>query len=144
MWLVYALIAAMIWGLNYTLEERVFKFQISPLTLLAAQGWLSAFIFTGLSYAFHLKRDLVTLTSGRVEILYFFILALITVVAGNFFIAISIQAKNAVFAALVEESYPLFTILFGYLLFKESHLTTPVIVGGFLIMIGVIIMTLAE
>src|ERR1700722_2172834 len=141
MWLAYALIAAVIWGLNYTLEERVFKFQISPLTLLAGQAWLAAFLFTGLACIFNLKRDVVTLITHRADALYLFLIAVVVAAAGNFFIAISIQAKNATFAALIEESYPLFTVLFTFLLFKENYLTPGVIMGGALIIAGVVIIT---
>ena len=140
MWLIYALMAAVTWGLNYVLDERVFKSQISPFTLLAAQSWAAAIIFTLLTLMYRVKQDVAVLTTNR-NVLYIGIAALLSATAGNLFIALSIQAKNATFAALIEESYPLFTILFGYLLFKENYLTPGVAIGALMIIIGVGVIT---
>jgi len=143
MWLIYALMAAITWGLNYSLDEKIFKHQISPLTLLAAQAWAGAILFTGLAYVFRLKEDVATISQNR-TIQYILLAGLAAATLGNFFIAISIQAKNATFAALIEESYPLFTILFSFLLFKDNYLTPGVIIGGGLIIMGVGVISLLK
>lgn len=143
MWLIYALLAAIIWGLNYTLDERIFKSSISPLTLLAMQAWAAAIIFTTLAGLSSLKNDLTIITTHRF-VFYIILAALFTATAGNFFIAISIQAKNATLAALIEESYPIFTILFGFLLFKQNYLSPSVLIGGSLIILGVGVISLMK
>lgn len=143
MWLIYALFAAITWGLNYALDERVFKSNVSPLTLLALQAWAAAIIFTILATATSFKNDLTMISTNRI-LLYTTLAALLSAATGNFFIAVSIQAKNATFAALIEESYPLFTILFTFLLFKQNYLSPNVIIGGSLIMIGVAVISLMK
>jgi drug/metabolite transporter (DMT)-like permease len=55
----------------------------------------------------------------------------------NVLVALSIQSKNATLASLIEISYPLFIILFAWLLFREHAINLSVVVGGGLIMIGV-------
>lgn len=52
-------------------------------------------------------------------------------------IGLSIHSKNATSAALIEISYPLFTVAFAALLFRQNHLSLGVIVGGLLIFSGV-------
>jgi drug/metabolite transporter (DMT)-like permease len=136
MWLVYALLAAIIWGLSYALDERVFKYHLSPLTLLACISLGGGIIFSILAYFFKLKADVSLLFHDR-KALWILLAAVATANIGSFFITISIQAKNATLAALVELSYPLFTILFSLLIFKVNYFTPKVIIGGLLIMIGV-------
>lgn len=61
----------------------------------------------------------------------------------NLFIVYSIQVKDATAAGIVELIYPLFTILFTWLLFRENHITAPVILGGGLIFAGVLLISQA-
>ena len=39
-------------------------------------------------------------------------------------------------ASLIEITYPLFVVIFAYLLFRQLHLTSSVIIGGLMIMTG--------
>jgi len=141
MWLIIAAAAAVVWGLNYSLDEKIFELQVSPATLLAFQAWLGAFLFTILSYFTTGKTDLAILSSNRTA-LWLTIASVIAVTTGIYLIAASIQAKNATLASLVEQTYPLFTVLFTYLLFHVHHLTRNVIIGGVMILIGAVIIAL--
>ena len=49
---------------------------------------------------------------------------------------LSIDGKNATMAGLIEISYPIFIVLFTWLLFREMHLTWTSALGGLLIMAG--------
>ena len=142
-WLVYALMASITWGLNYALDEKVFKSHISPLTLLAGQAWVSALVFSILCYVSNFKTDFAVLTKNKTT-LYIVIASFLTAMVGNYFIAISIQAKSATLAAFVEESYPLFTLLFTFLLFKQNDLSIPVVIGGSLILAGIAVISFAK
>lgn len=44
---------------------------------------------------------------------------------------------NATYVSLIEISYPIFVILFGYLFFKVNHFNMPVIIGTLLVMLGI-------
>lgn len=138
MWLIIAAAAAVIWGLNYSLDEKIFQLQVSPLTLLAFQCWLGALVFSVLSFITTGKTDLTILSTNRTA-LWLSIASIIAVNAGIYLIAASIQAKNATLASLVEQTYPIFTVFFTYVLFNVSHLTRNVVIGGVLILLGAII-----
>lgn len=60
-------------------------------------------------------------------------------VAAEICISLSIAAKNASLAGLIEISYPIFIILFSILLFQENPLNLAVVIGGALIFAGVAI-----
>lgn len=138
MWLIYALAAACIWGIDYVLCDRIFKYKISPVSLLTAQLLFGLLIFSVISYRTQLKHDMLIILSNP-SLLWLMVFATITFNLGNLLIFLSIQAKNATIAALIELSYPIFTVLFAWLLFSENNLSTSVLIGGSLIFLGIII-----
>ncbi len=140
MWLLYALSASLLWGLNYSLNERVFQGKVGPSTLLIFQGLATALVALILGFP-KLAGDMRTLAQDRTT-LYVALGALLTCGLGNLLISLSIQAKNATLAGLVELSYPIFTVLFTYLLFHQLHLTPMVVAGGVLILIGIVLVSL--
>lgn len=141
MWLIIATLAAIVWGLNYALDEEIFKSQVSPMTLLAFQAWLGAIVFTLLSFFSTGKSDLMLISSNR-AIMWMVIASVLAATLGVYFIAASIQAKNATFAALIEQTYPVFTVMFSYFLFHANYLTKNVIIGGIFIVIGSVVIAL--
>jgi drug/metabolite transporter (DMT)-like permease len=58
-------------------------------------------------------------------------------VGANIFILLATKSKNATMAAMVEITYPLFTALFAWLLFKEVQVNAGTAAGAFLILSGV-------
>lgn len=140
MWLLFALLAAIFWGLNYSLAERVLQ-HLSIFTLLALEMLLGTIIFSILACFTNLKKDLHTLVTEP-KLLWLTLAEIIIVTLASYLIVISIKAKNATAAGLVELIYPLFTILFTWLLFHENQANSSVIVGGGLIFIGVLILAL--
>jgi drug/metabolite transporter (DMT)-like permease len=129
----------MLWGLNYSLNERVFQGKVQPATLLIFQGLASMLIALCVGFP-HVAQDLKTVQQDR-STLYVAVGALLTYGLGNLLISLSIQAKNATLAGLVELSYPIFTVLFTYLLFRQLHLNSSVIAGGVLILIGIVLVS---
>lgn len=144
MWLVYAIAAAIIWGLSYTLDGKILENGISPLVLLAAQCMFGAIVFTTLSYFYSSPNLWSTLTAKNNNNLWLFICTVIVVNLGSFLIVLSMQAKNSTVAALIELAYPLFTILFTFLLFKENYLNKVTAIGGSLVLLGVMIIAFGE
>ena len=51
----------------------------------------------------------------------------------------SIEAKNATVASLIEVTYPLFTAFFAWALFRQTTLNAATIIGGLFIFAGVLI-----
>lgn len=141
MWFIYAILAAILWGLHYSLCEKI-GYRISLLTLLALEMILGAILMGGYAYFTTLKTDVATLwTSPSLMRLTGF--ELIIVVLANVAIVLSIQSKNATTSGLIELSYPLFTILFTWVLFNVHHLNLATVIGSILIALGVVCVGLA-
>lgn len=142
MWLIYAISASVVWGLDYALGEKIFRSKIAPTTLLFFQllFGIIAFLIIGIRNS-QLKQD-VSILMANTQTLGWVLVALLTFNAGNLLIFLSIQSKNATIAGLIELSYPIFTVLFSWLLFNENHLTPSLIIGSLFIFIGVFIIGL--
>lgn len=139
MWIIYALLAAILWGLNYSLSERILN-SISPVTLLALEMTTGGILFAIVANFTSLKQDWKTLMVEP-NLFWITLLEVIVVIIASFCIVVSVHAKNATAAGIIELIYPLFIILFSWLLFGENHVNTSVIVGGILIFIGVLLIS---
>lgn len=138
MWLTWAIGAAVLWGLTYVLMERLFQ-SISIVTLLLITSVLACGVFLPFAWLHgELTRDLKTiwLTPSLLRTLLAYS---VVWVAAEICISVSIAAKNASLAGLIEITYPIFIILFSIVLFQENPLNLPVVIGGALIFAGVAI-----
>ncbi|MBV9575345.1 MAG: DMT family transporter [Gammaproteobacteria bacterium] len=141
MWILYALLAAILWGLNYSLAEKILH-SISPITLLSIEMFFGAILFFIISYFTHFKTDFHTLLT-QTNILILTLVEVAVILLASYFIVKSINSKDATVAGIIEIIYPLFTVLFTWLLFGENHINLPVIIGGSLILVGVAIISFA-
>lgn len=137
-----AVLASVLWGLTYCLDERVLSslsvFKLYFLhclcgmliagVILLAQGASPAGLF-----AIDTAKSSLPLVG----------LTLITATTAALSILGSIQLLGANKSAVLEISYPLFVALFSVLLFK-GQLQLPVVVGGIFIFIGSAIIVLAK
>lgn len=143
MWLLYAVISAIIWGVDYSVGEEILNKKISPITLLAFQtvfGGIFLFIFDYFFINSNLKRE-VALIWHNTTLLWLLFWAIITFNAANLLIFLSIKEKNAMWTGLIELSYPIFILLSGWLLFQKNRFSWPVASGGILILLGAFITT---
>ena len=60
----------------------------------------------------------------------------LTSLLGAVLLYISIAGKNATLASLIEITYPVFVAFFAYLIFRQIHLNTSVVVGGLMVIAG--------
>lgn len=133
-WYITAIGAALVWGVHYPLVDHALK-KISLVSVLL----LTALPIVILAFFFHrsLAADYVVWaaldTGPRVKVLA---LALTSLV-GSVLLFLSIAGKNATLASLIEISYPVFVAMFAWLLFREIHVNTSVILGGLLVFAGV-------
>lgn len=141
MWLVYAILAAVFWGLHYSIAEKLFQ-HVYPVTILAIEMLFGSLLFFIVAYFSHLKIDVHTMLT-QPHVLRLVITEILVLVMASFFIVISIESKNATVAAFVEVMYPLFTMGFTWLIFHEHHLNASVLVGGAFISVGVFIISFA-
>jgi len=139
---VLAVVAAVLWGLTYCLDERVLSslsvFKLYFLHCLC--GMLVAGVILLLQGAS--PADLVSIDTSKSS-LPLVGLTLITATAAALSILGSIQLLGANKSAVLEISYPLFVALFSVLLF-QGQLQLPVVLGGIFIFIGSAIIVLAN
>ncbi|MHB1142983.1 MAG: EamA family transporter [Sulfuricaulis sp.] len=133
-WYVTAIGAALVWGVHYPLVDHALK-KLSLVSVLL----LTALPIVVLALFFHrtLAADYAvwtTLDTGpRIRVLALALTSLL----GSVLLFLSIASKNATLASLIEISYPVFVALFAWLLFRELHINTSVIIGGLLVFAGV-------
>lgn len=135
MWFAYALLAAVLWGFDYAIAERVFK-HISPLSFLAIQLTVCGLVLLLVALATGtLQKDASVLLASRRTMA---LLALNIVLFGVAVVLIctAIQAKNATLSGLIEMSYPIFVALASWLVFRENQISLSVVIGGALIFAG--------
>lgn len=137
MWLIYALGAAILWGINYSVSGRVMERGISPFTLFLLDlvfGFLTIGGFVLLSG----KSRLVAAEMRTLGPNWPLLLVVMTcVTAAGLLSFMAIGARNATLASLIEISYPFFVAFFAWLFFREVQFNLPTILGGFMIMGGV-------
>jgi len=137
MWIVYALAAAIIWGVSYAASGRVIERGMTPLvffflyTLFGAAAAAAALAVTGKTGT--LFSEFRSLGPDWVWLL----VAIVSSAAGGLLIYIAIGAKNATLASLIEISYPFFVALFAWLFFRDIQFNWQTLIGGLLILGGV-------
>ncbi len=141
MWILLALGASLFWGMTYAINEQVYK-HISVLSSLAITLTVSGILvgIAALSLGM-LGRDFATLASAP-KVLSLVLAGIAVLTIAELFIGFSITEKNATLVGLIEISYPIFILLFSYLLFKENNLTVATAIGGVLMFAGVAVIYL--
>ena len=136
MWLVFAGLASMFWGMSYAISEQIYR-HVSIYTVMAidcfilAVGFFLGGILTGV-----IGTDLHVISTSP-KVLWLLVAGVIVFGIAELCIALSITTKSATLAGLIEISYPLFIALFAYLFFKESNVNWGIAAGGLLIFCGV-------
>lgn len=136
LWFWYALGSAFLWGLGYTIVEKVLREGVSIHLVMIIESTILLLFFIGTFYLHgNIQKNLEFLKSGRIVGLIIFISLLFCF--GNLFIYQALLLKNAAYANLVEISFPFFTIIFSVFLLKNFEMTLPAVIGGMLILSGV-------
>jgi drug/metabolite transporter (DMT)-like permease len=144
MWIVYALSAAIIWGMSYAASGRVIDRGLSPLgffffyALFGALASGSVLLLTGKAAA----------VGGEIRGLgtdwTWFLFSVVTSAAGALLIYMAIGEKNATLASLIEISYPLFVAIFAWVFFREVQFNFATAVGAAMILGGVSVIFLSN
>ena len=135
MWFYFALSASILWGLNYALYEKLLQ-HISYHMLLGVNMTVSAIMMFILAGRSGLKHDWMVLTQNK-NLMVLIAMTITTYMLANSCISQAIQLKNnAAVVASIESIYPIFTLIFTYLVFRNNHFTMNTLVGIFCIAIG--------
>lgn len=135
-WYVFALGAAVVWGLHYPLIDHALK-RVSMVSVFTLT--LLPLLIVVPLYHKQLATDWAVVQSMDWPTRLPILAIVVTSTAGALLLIASIAGKNATLAALIEISYPVFVVLFAWLLFGEYHLTARVLLGAGLIIAGVLL-----
>lgn len=141
-WALFAIGASCFWGLAYAMIGRVVGAGVSASFILAFVG-----IITLPTYLFNLARSGTFKTNmdmmvAHKELLLMMVVQGFALLIGQYLIYHAVSLKNATSAAIVEISYPLFTCLLTWLIFRDLQLTWPIAIGGLLIFSGAALIVL--
>ncbi len=124
--------AALTWGLIYALDQKILK-TVSPLTLLFIDAVVTVIVFLPI---FLLRKNAFQEVTrlGRTDVALILITVLLTILA-DVLILQGVKHLSASTASMIEISYPIFVVLFSFLLFRTT-VSIPVLFGGLLIFAG--------
>lgn len=144
MWLLYALLAALLWGVSYAAAGRVLGRGLSSVSFYTCYLVFGAIVVGGFfalsGRAARFTDDFRTLGTDWIWLL----VAVMTAPAAGLLIFTAIGEKNAPVASLIEISYPLAAAFFTWLFFRESHLNLQTMVGAALIYTGIVVVALGN
>lgn len=132
-------VASMCYGLSYILLEKTLGIHINPASFMVLSLMCNIVAILALVFWKGESMDFSqVMQSGWVVSMVF--IAAVAPTLGWVITIYSIKNMSALYTALAETSYPLFTLAFGLLLFgiKTPNITT--LAGGFLILAGAAIM----
>lgn len=132
-WFVLSMSAAIMWGLQYVLLQRSLETLSAPQALFII--WAIGSVVLGFICYFNGELTGIVDKAKTVPLWAFGGMIFIGITA-NLAILKSVQMSNAALAAVIEISYPVFTVFFAWLLLGHQAFTWSFILGGSLIMIG--------
>jgi drug/metabolite transporter (DMT)-like permease len=132
-WYIPAIGAAVVWGVHYPLIDfamkRISIYGVLLLTVIPIFFLMPLFLreLAG-------DVDVFKTLPGKEQ--WFILVVPLTSTAGAVLLYLSINGKNASLASLIEITYPVFVVIFAYLLFRQIHVNLSVISGGLMILAG--------
>lgn len=114
---LYALGAAVTWGLVYAIDQKILS-GIAPISLLFINSILAAIIMLPF-ILFGNSGIKETLFSAKTNWLLI-VLSIALATLANFLIFSGIKNMNASTASMIEIAYPFFVVLFSYILFRST------------------------
>lgn len=137
-WFYAALASAIIWGFSYALGEKILKGSaITPAFLMTITGIIYAAGSIALAMALGQFKTGWNAVLADHKLFFNILIVAVSYVIGAWLIYLSISLKDATLANLIEVSYPIFTAIFAYILYRESQLNYWTGMGGVLILAGI-------
>ena len=135
-WALFALSAAIFWGLAYTMSGKVIQSGVSTPFILGFVALVTLPVYiTALIRTESFRPSLEIILNHKILIL-FMIMQAAALIIGQYLIYAAILQKNVTYAAVLEISYPVFVCLFTWLLFKDLQMSWNIAIGGMLIFAG--------
>lgn len=130
---LFTIMAATIWGLTYALRPKTATF-IPPL----AMSFISGIVYTIVAGSILAMKGQISTVVADSKSLGIAVFSSVIALLGSWLIYSAIDKLNPTSVVMVEISYPLFTALFCWILYRQT-LSWPVVVGGLLIFSGSVV-----
>ncbi|MDH4469686.1 MAG: EamA family transporter [Verrucomicrobiae bacterium] len=139
-WTIFAIAASLLWGSSYAASGPILRSRVTPSAFFFCYSLVGVLV-AGLVLFFGNKGTSILSQIRELEPRYagWFLFSLLTASLGAWMTYQAVGAKNASLAAMIEISYPLFVVIFTWLFFQEIQLNWMTFVGGFLVILGVMI-----
>lgn len=136
-WFWLALGAAALWGFSYTINQVTLK-HFSAIELLLFESFV-VFSIAAIYFVWRGDFHVFMHKLANPKQLALIILSSFVYIVASLLILKSISASNAALAAIIESCYPIFTVIFAFILFGEIQLNLISALGYLLILCGIII-----
>lgn len=135
-WFLYAIGASLMWGISYVLTERILKDTLALPFFLLLQSALGFIIYAvAIYFTGGLKPGLGAIQKEPQSFSIVFLISVLFCL-GTYFLFAAIQLKNASLVSLVEITYPIFVVLFAWLLFRDIQINLYQFLGGLMVLLG--------
>lgn len=134
LWLWLALGASVLWGFSYALSENLLKQGVSASLILFTYTVFGIFGYGLYMYFFVPNPTAPIQQTGWWPL----VLIACSYMVANFMVFTSVSlVGSATLTSLIEISYPLFTALFVWILYKQNSLNGYTLLGALLMAVGV-------
>ncbi len=140
MWFWYAISASILWGLNYVGTQYLLRY-LTSFEILFLESLLLVILFS-LWFCYTGEIKTVFMKFNNLRLAGVFLICAAIYVVAVICIFKSITLSNASFAAIIEACYPLFTMLFAYLILGEVQFTMTSLIGCAFILLGLCIINI--
>jgi len=130
-----ALLVAFIWGIN-PIMEKLSLVKATPLTVMTIRFIMTSIVLTILTFYQGKFYELNNLDS---KTYYYILIPAILAGVGLYIYFIALGKGESSKVVPIVATFPLFTAVYAFLILKES-ITTPKIIGTFLIVSGLVIL----
>lgn len=140
-WFGLALLASMLWGLTYVIGQYLLRY-LDPIAIIFLNNIFICIVFGiyfGLTHQWH---TVFAKFSGNYKVVTALFAYITIYLIASILILKSIHSGNASLAAIIESSYPIFTMLFAYLLLQQKQFNWGTLAGTGLIIAGLIVIQL--
>ena len=135
-WFIAALCVAIAWGAVYAMTGKLLM-TFSAYSILIFYSACTLVVFLPLwIYRGAVQKDWYAFFDANRGTQFTFILAGIFTVIASYLLYEAISEKNATMASMVEITYPIFTIFFVFLLYREVALTSLGFIGVCIVFAG--------
>ncbi len=130
-----ALLVAFIWGIN-PIMEKLSLVKATPLTVMTIRFIMTSIVLTIITFYQGKFYELNNLDS---KTYYYILIPAILAGVGLYIYFIALGKGESSQVVPIVATFPLFTAVYAFLILKES-ITTPKIIGTFLIVSGLVIL----